>query len=121
MFEREVRVLDDAEHVAVRVEHSRHPDAVADVLNPAMLGRSEFEEPPERRVRIVHTPVSYNAGASAWGTGFVRLDSGPQSVEHHPYLQPEDAVSLRELIVRSSSPPPNMQSAIRPAIAQFLV
>jgi hypothetical protein len=46
-----------------------------------MLGRSEFEEPPERRVRIVHAPVSYHAGASGWGAGFVRLQ---------PELEPAD-------------------------------
>ena len=56
-------VLDDAEHVAVRVEDGRNPDTVADVLNAAMLCCSEFKEPTERDLRIVHAPVSDHAGA----------------------------------------------------------
>ncbi len=160
VFERAVRVLYNAEHVAVRVEDGRHPDVVADVLNAAVLCRSEFEEPTDRRVRIVNAPVSDHAGAGARDIGPVRLqpelesanvktdverlvevrpdtehqtipflrpveipheiDSGPQPMEHYPYPRSHVAVSLRGLVVRSS-PPPKMQSTIRPAIAQIPV
>src|SRR5918997_1473229 len=73
VFEREVRVLDNAEHVAVRVEDGRHPDVVADVLNAAVLCRPEFEEPTDRRVRTITAPVSDHAGAGSRDIGLVRL------------------------------------------------
>jgi hypothetical protein len=73
VFEREVRVLDDVEHIAVRVEDGRHPDAVAAGLNAVVLCCSEFKEPTKGHVRIVHTPVRHHAGAGAWGTALVRL------------------------------------------------
>jgi hypothetical protein len=81
VFEREVRVLDDAKHIAVRVEDGRHPDAVADVLNAVVLCCSEFKEPTKRRVRIVQTPVSNHAGAGAWGTALVRLQPELESAD----------------------------------------
>jgi hypothetical protein len=49
-----------------------------------MLSRTEFEEPPERRVRIVHAPVSYHAGPSARGAGFVRLQTELESADVEP-------------------------------------
>src|SRR4028118_2081527 len=78
VFEREVRVPYNVEHVAVRVEDGRHPDVVADVLNAAVLGRAEFEEPTDRRVRIVNAPVSDHAGAGARDIGPVRLRPEPE-------------------------------------------
>jgi hypothetical protein len=84
VFERDVRVLDDAEHIAVRVENDRHPDAVADVLNAVVLCCSEFKEPTKRRVRIVHTPVSDHAGAG----GGAPLSSGYNPSSNSPTSKP---------------------------------
>src|SRR5215203_815261 len=56
-----MRVLDDPQDIAERIEHRRDPDAAAHVLNALVLPRSQAEEPGEGCIRVGHSPVGLDA------------------------------------------------------------
>ncbi len=56
-----MRVLDDAEHVAEGIQNGREADTITHVLDAAVPGRPEVEEPRVSVVRVFHTPVGNDA------------------------------------------------------------
>src|SRR5215469_14798340 len=52
----EVRILDDAEAVAKRIDDCGHADALADVRDGIERRRSELQEPGVRRLDVVDPP-----------------------------------------------------------------
>ena len=70
-----MRILDDAENVAERVEHGGNFNTVANILNTRTLRRPQSKQPRQRGLSIGDTPLNGDSARTARSGGGVRVEA----------------------------------------------